>query len=779
MFYKEILKKVGILSITFLVSISSIYAYNPTNKDTKMPPTKAVFQNIELTDDYILLHENENLAFYFREDRDVLVIKNIKSGEFFKTGLDLPLKNELEGNEQKIEAGLNKTFTAIANSLITVEYYDKESIKRLSSSGMNRVTSKMKKISNNKYKLDIDFKPIDLQLGVEITFTNTGLKYDIPKENINGEGKKKLAGILITPFLGASGGMEEVLNLETGEYSEPTNKYLTPGYIFIPDGSGSLIRFEENNTNFVEYVGDVYGENPATKIYHENKTTQAVDINNPLMPVFGISHGDNQKAFVSYASKGSEYMSIVARPKENMNIPYYWAYPRFEFNNNYFKVYNKKGEGYFTQTENYSEYDISISYDFLYGDGSDGNKPANYVGMALTYKDYLKKENILVDNIAEVKDDIPIRLDFIMSDSKKSIIGTKDVVVTKSKDVEEIIKRINENGIININSGLIGWQENGETLSNPNKIRYSNKVGSKDEIERLTKDLVDVDISLSKDFLSINEESSNYDKIAIKHINGLYPKLDKSSSLPTNVPVSSFSYANPNNSIEWVSKLSDENIGSSITIEGITDKLVSSYDNKSNVEISQTDSMDIYKSTLDKLSETRKLNLNKPNMYLWSATDRFLQSPVNNSSYIFETDTIPFLQIVLNNQMEVYAPYSNFSFYSKKDMLRMIDYNVFPSFILSKEPSYLLQDTNSSNLYSTESELYIDLIGDVYKEVNSVLKDVQNYNWIDRQVLSNGIVLNTYRNDSGKVRKVIINYTENSYSFEGKNIEKLSAEVIM
>ena len=55
------------------------------------------------------------------------------------------------------------------------------------------------------------------------------------------------------------------------------------------------------------------------------------------------------------------------------------------------------------------------------------------------------------------------------------------------------------------------------------------------------------------------------------------------------------------------------------------------------------------------------LNLVAPNKYLWKYTDRYLQSPVGTSQYVYETDTVPFLQMVLNGTMEVYAPYANLS----------------------------------------------------------------------------------------------------------------------
>ena len=133
---------------------------------------------------------------------------------------------------------------------------------------------------------------------------------------------------------------------------------------------------------------------------------------------------------------------------------------------------------------------------------------------------------------------------------------------------------------------------------------------------------------------------------------------------------------------------------------------------------------------------------------LWKYTDRYLQMNVGNSQYIYETDAVPFLQMVLCGTMEMYAPYANFSFYTQDCILRMIDYNVCPSFILSKDPSWNLADTYSANLYSTEFALYEDKITDIYGQING-----------------------------SQTRCVVINYTESSIVCRGITVPALSAAV--
>lgn len=768
--FKEKLCTVLITSMLF-ASTSSMVFNNA--QVTAYATISTDIQNSEL------LYESNLLEFHYNETRDLFTIVNKETGNIFKTGIDTPVSTEeVSDTAYVVETNLNSTFTGIANSLLSIEYFENSTIKRSSSAGDKNNTSKLTMTGKNTAEVEVNFSAIDINIVVELTFNDDGITYDIPFENITGEGKIYLASIMITPFLGASGGMEKYYNDEIDDYDDAVEKELKEGYIFVPDGSGSLISFEKNYTSFSEYTGYVYGENPAILTYNSVSTSQVVESNNPLFPVFGVAYTGEEQAFVARVDSGVEQLSIVARPKENMNIKYYWVYPRFEYNQTYYQVYNNKGEGYFKEMDELFNFDISITYSFLYGDEDKNTYSADYVGMARNYRDYLLEEGILTETTSE-NDDIPIRLDFIMNDSKNSIIGTQEVTVTDADDVKDILDNMIDKGITNINSGLVGWQSKGETLAEAGDYKFSRNSGTESKISNLVKEFSEkgIDISLSNDYSSINKKSSSYYSTAINHINGQYPLIDMSKSLPDNVPISEFSYAHPTLATKWLENIykKSDSYSNSITVDGITNVLVSSY--KSGVlAFSEEDTISEYKRQLSSMDTT--LNLVTPNMYLWEYADRFLQAPVTDSSYIFQTEEVPFLQLVLNNTMEVYAPYSNFSFYSQSDILKMIDFNIYPSFMLSKEPSYLLQDTHSANLYSTESELYESLIENVYFEINDILRHTKDMEWVGRELVQKNVVVNSYLDGKGDKYSVVINYGNTTYTYNGERVNGLTAKLI-
>lgn len=768
--------------------------YIPTSRDTKLPPKKVTYDLVEL-DRYEKIHETEYVEYYYREDRDIFAILDKRNGYVWKTGADISSSSEINDamdaatTEEELlaaaepkEKSLNATYTAIANSLITVEYYESDSIKNISSATKEGVTSTLYTLNDNPAtrRLDVSFETIDLQVKVYVTLLEDSIQYDIPYEEITGAGKYKMAAILLTPFLGASGGEAQYYDVETGKYGSTVSKYMVPGYVLVPDGCGSLIRFSDNDVAFTEYIGDVYGSDASTETYYSRSLSDVVPLKNPVLPVFGIAHGDNQAAFVAYAESGAEYMEIIVRPEENKKVKYTWSYPRFEYNTTYFQVYNKQGAGFFSMMEEPQHIDISMTYTFLAGDGTDARSyAADYTGMAATYREHLLEAGILT-KMTNDADTTPIRIDFIMSDSEKGLLGNEQVVMTTTEDVDNILSKLLEDGVNNINSGLIGWQKNGETLTRPDKVSYSGAIGSKgkftDLIEKYSE--LGIDISYAREVSTINEEMTNYFNTAAKHVNTWYIEVSKDWVLPENAPVKEFGYATPEKTAQWAENLAEKVGGAcnSLTLSGISNILVGTYD-RNGVVASATDAIALYQQTLENMNQDLKLNLSNPNMYLWKYTDRYLQMPVGTSQYVFETDTVPFLQMVLFGTMEMYAPYSNFSFYTQSDILKMIDYNMSPSFILSEEPSYLLADTVSSDLYSTEFTQYEELIISIYGKVNEVLSQTNGYDWIDRTVLENGVIRNTYEKD-GDTFCIIINYTENSYNYSGTAVDALSAKII-
>ncbi|MDR0292845.1 MAG: DUF5696 domain-containing protein [Oscillospiraceae bacterium] len=760
--------------------------YVPTMRDTGLPGPPVEYAEVTVPEggEYALLAEIGYLRYFFRDDRDVIAVVDTRNGYTWKTGLDVPFNSDVDravagaGNDEEAllkaavpkEDRLNATYIAMANSLLTAEYYDDaRNIALLSSASQKGAQSKLYAAGDGHFLLDAAFSEIDLTVRMHIYLTGTGIRYEIRDEELSGEGLSSLAALLITPFLGASGGTQLIYDRETRSYGDPVRKPMIPGYILMPDGPGALMRFRENSAPFKKYIGSVYGVNHADATFHVSAQLETVPYKEPLMPVYGVAHGDRQAAFVFWADGGMENLELTVSPEGNMTS-YNYAYPRFVYNQTVYQVYNRRGDGFTRLYPERNHFDIDATYTFLAGDGSADGLPADYTGMALAYRGHLLQTGRLAERAAAPE--MPIHFDFVMSDVKKDIFRYRNMVVTTAGDVDNILRDLAGAGLRGINAGLLGAQKGGITAGKPWKLAFTGSIGTKKDFTDLIGGLAELgcDVYFTQDYSAINSlQMLTGPNMAYHRTSwGVRRYIEYEN---TSVPISEISFARPEKSVEWLGKQTQDmkKTGAvSVGLDGVSNRLISHYGSR------PTTAAEAVRLLRDAVSGLEMaVSAYTPNQYLWDMTDRFINAPVLPTQYVIETDTVPFLQMVLNGTMELYGPYANFSFYTKEDVLRMIDYNVFPSFVLTEKPAYLLADTNSAGFYSTSYDLYRDIIIGIYNDMSAVYGQIADRRWVGRDVLENGVVLNTY----GGGTRVVINYTGEPVTVDGREAPPCSAVV--
>jgi len=331
-------------------------------------------------------------------------------------------------------------------------------------------------------------------------------------------------------------------------------------------------------------------------------------------------------------------------------------------------------------------------------------------------------------------------------------------------------------GIENISASLMGFKRNGWTTARLDRNSFNANIGTRRRFEQLVGRFapLGVDISFAQDYAVINTYNVSFAQHAVRHVSDrtVTNNLDVASAWSTNMPVTETSLLRVDSTADFIRDFAQTmHFMDSMTISGISNRLYSQHNHGAVLTVSQ--SLDIVQSAFRDVSQTMYVNATTPHQYLWAYTDRFLQTPMFSSQFLVTTDTVPFLQMVLHGTMQMFSPYVNFSFSTDADILRLIDFNVYPAFLFTYAPSYLLAQTNSAHMFSTEFALHQDLLRHVYHTVNDVLRHTAGANWIDREVLAPGVVVNTYDNGA----QVIINYTHSEVTALGLTIPPLSAKV--
>lgn len=104
-------------------------------------------------------------------------------------------------------------------------------------------------------------------------------------------------------------------------------------------------------------------------------------------------------------------------------------------------------------------------------------------------------------------------------------------------------------------------------------------------------------------------------------------------------------------------------------------------------------------------------------------------------------------------------------------LLKMIDFHVSPSFQITQESPYRLLNSPNQTWFSTRFSIWENEIHRQKNVIYDVLRDVQGETIINRLIPEIGISIVTY--SSGN--KIIINYTNEDYTYEDVTVEKMSA----
>ncbi|MGC8820781.1 MAG: DUF5696 domain-containing protein [Fervidobacterium sp.] len=695
-----------------------------------------------LLDGYTKIAESEYLALYVNLESSSIRVLDKKNGYIWGDVIE----NTQAYNE------MNDTWKSIAKSLVMIEYFDERGISNVMGSADQQVMRWFSK-GQKGFTYKFYFKPIDITLSVSVTLKNETLIYSLKEESIKETGKFTLASVVFSPFFG-SVVADEIY-----------------GYIFIPDGPGALIRFSKpaHYLNWFEkrtYGKDYSIENLASVNDLRSRRPNDFLRDEPtvLTPVFGISHGIKNNAIFGVVTAGKEYSSIIAYPSGILS-QYNWASAKFVYRQKYLQPTSRSGAGIQVAQKDMNKFDAQLEINFLQGNDAD------YVGMAKYYKrNYLKG---LQRNV-EIESNTPIVITIIASDIEKKVIGYGNIAITTYEQMKEIITELKNSGVKNAKIMLEGWQSGGMHGNKIDKIRFEKKVGG----EKALLEFIQYARKFGYDVFLVD----NVTKVTEKQVNlkkEVGTNLSQSIIYEDRDNKDLWLYRSYYTNIKLSSKYLEQKI-KSLNSKGINNVAIREYatklygDLKYNSEFVRSEALELVKNVLKSISQDNKLYLYTPNDYAWQYTKGFLEIPMNNSQYLFESDTVPFLQIVLSGIIDYYVPYVNNSFFSRSDILKSIEYGALPSFILTWLDNYRLKKTPLWDYPSTKFNDWKRKIIDVYNEVNSALKDIRGYAIVDRIVLEPGVVRVTYENDVS----IVVNYTDESYKIDNYIVKPKSWLVI-
>ena len=685
-----------------------------------------------------LVAENDHYALYVKEEGLTVIVYDKATGAYMESAVsyDDGKNNDLWLGAMQSAVVLNLIYSNVDTQQADLINDDITQTVTYTDNGFSA------KVYWNKYKLG---------LTLEVSLNEDGITARIPDESIVEDGDAYIGTIAMYPYLGHS-------------YLDEKD-----GYMFLPDGNGALIYLDDKEGRFnTGYTGIVYGmddgfeESDTTRLWWD-KYEMVNEANNVLAPVFGMAHTSEGIAYLAVIEEGDRRAAVEALPN-GVSIDYNRIYARFTERRMYTQpVSNNSTSGSFRMVEvDRSHSDLQVRYLFLNGDD------ANYCGMANAYRDYLLDSGFLTG----LPDEFRTRVDFLGTERESWIVGTSAVVMTTVEDVREIYNDLEQQGVTDILSVYKGWQKGGLYNLPITKYKADSEIGGTKSLTELLKEAASkgIKLYLYNDALRINPDEQNASFNVVKRVN----KRKQEEETYKDV-YEEFMWLTPARTDYLLDKFIKSYTKSGVSglaLGGITDTLYSY--NYSGTFYSRHQCGESYYNTVAKADESTDLVLQQPFAYLWDHTEGFLDMPLYTSSYIFEDESVPFLSIVLKGIMPVYSEYVNFEANKQEFFLKMVETGTCPSFYITKENSADLIYTNSSDIYSSEYDVYREDIISYAKELAAVHENTAGASIVGHEIKGNGITVVTY--DNGV--KIYLNYSTEQQSADGHTLEGMSYEIV-
>ena len=689
-----------------------------------------------IPESFTFVAEDNDIELYLEEETLAIAVRVKANGYVYSSynfndsfgGDSVAITNPIKSG---VSIGLYKESTPISQSYLDERSVYDEGIY----AGDERVASSRIRYNNTGFIAEVDFSHPELMIkfDVHVSIENGNLVVDVPRDSVeeynpniwrSDEQFFILRNIVLFPYFGSTVSEDD-------------------GYVFVPDGSGALISLESDPEIKASFDLNVYGEDsgylsPTFGI----RAITVKPVSRVTMPVYGVVHDVGNTGFFVISESGTNYAKIKFKSTGLIN-DYYSTYFSYNYRESYEQYQSRANEDQYRISfqDNPNEYDLKQRYVFLSG------SEADYVGMAKTYQSYLLENGLLGDTRRRDYDETPTKVDFIGSEITTGILSTKAQTITEYEEITEIISKMKEDGYKNIITSLKTYNMSKESY----RFDVIRKLGGSKEFEKMVKFFDDNNI----EFSYYSDYVRNYEVYSRSHAQTLSKReiyyIELSWMFITHYATSPSYYEQfAKDDYKEFEKYGVE----AISLAGLDRAIFTHYDDE--VVYSNQNMEDI--SNTFKYFEEKEImtNVYLPDAYLYKYVNEYYDTPISSTDFSFTMASIPFLQLVIGGYIDMYSPYLNFVSDETVSLLRLVEYGVFPSYVLTGGSAYDLKKTNSSNVYISEYDVLSRRISDYYDFINDGLTSSIGSEMIDHTFIGEGIVLVEY--DTGI--RIIINYND-------------------
>ena len=546
----------------------------------------------------------------------------------------------------------------------------------------------------------------------------------------------------LLPFMGAGGLQDE-------------------GYLFVPDGSGALIHFNNGRHTQSASNNSVYGWDEAMP-----RDAIVLDSKAPY-PAFGIQK--NGAALLGIIEEGASYANVAA-DVSGRNSSYNHVYPYFSLIHGTIMDISGRSTRTVYQYESGLPQDESIAVRYVVC-AEDG-----YVGMAKEYRAwFLEKYPRLAARPAARG--VPIAVEIVGAVNKTQhrlgIPFDLPLKLTSYRETEGMLNDFAGLGWNNVQVKLTGWFNRSYEHTVPNRVRLVGELGSRRDFSALVAaaERAGYDLYPEADFtfmrnLSLFDGFSVYRDVA-RYINRARVEMYPFSFVwfGERTRWGNISYlANPISSMGIVDSFMRE--ASSFGLENIAFRSVGSRlggDYNEDRRVSREAAMRMQEEKLAQLTASgAKVMVSSGYAYSAPWADFIIDMALDDQGYGITDAAVPFYQIALSGLVPYTGRAINLAEDYTKNLLKTIESGAGLYFSFMTEDTVVLQETRFRQFYANKYRKWVGDADALYKRFSADFSSLYGQAIVDHLILAPAVTATVYQNGA----RVLVNRSDHAFVYE-------------